>query len=140
MPNFLKRTITALIAVPSMYWILSGPYHWVFIFPALILCIVECHLEINIPVVKSHGLPSLLYPLPLICLLTAVVELAALSANSALLVSSIVGSVVVLLLWTLLVQVGIGPLDPGITRHSRIFHFVSVDMQHILFFTCYITR
>ena len=107
MGKFLKRTVTALVAVPSLYALISSDqYFWILGLSAMVLLVIECHLEIVAPIIKTHSRPELAYPLPLVALVGIVAAVAAMFGDVAFLATVLAFSVTVLISW-MLAKVGV---------------------------------
>lgn len=102
MSKFLKRTATALVAVPSLYALISSDqYYWILALSAMVLLVVECHLEIVAPIIATHSRPELAYPLPLVVVVGISAAAAATFGDTALLATVLTVSLIVLISWML---------------------------------------
>lgn len=105
MGKFVKRTVTALTAVPLLYLVLQSDFHWVLLVPVLLLTAYECHTKIVRPMLEAHTLVQLIYPTIWVLLFALLHAWRASSGQPHELATDVCVSVVLYFLYTLLFQV-----------------------------------
>ena len=105
MGKFVKRTVTALVGVPTLYMVMRSDVSCkVLGIVATILMVIESHAEITRPVVETHAGRQLVYPRWMVLATALIASGVALFGHAAAVLFTLAGLPVVLIAWTLLAQ------------------------------------